>query len=163
MQHHTHTLGIFIDNNSKVLILGSFPSVKSRGDGFYYAHPRNRFYKVIGRCLDEECPSDLDKKKEYLRKHHIALYDVIEECDIHASSDSSIKNVKPIDIEKILLEHPDITSMGITGNKASKLFKRHLLDKVDKRIKIMYLPSTSPANARMSIDDLVKEYSLLFK
>ena len=160
--HCTHTLEIFIDNNSRVLILGSFPSVKSREMMFYYSHPSNRFFPVLGRIFNERC-DDISSRKELLGKHHIALYDVIEECDIDGSSDSSIRNVIPIDIENILEEYPNIDRIGITGKKASKLFDRYLLDKIPSDIKVFHLSSTSSVNAKMSIDDLVEEYSLLFK
>ena len=159
--HCTHTLEIFIDNNSRVLILGSFPSIKSREMMFYYSHPSNRFFPVLGRIFNGRC-DDISSRKELLRKNHIALYDVIEECDIEGSSDSSIRNVVPIDIENILKEYPNIDRIGITGKKASILFNRYLLDKIPSDIKVFHLSSTSSANARMSIDDLVKEYSKLF-
>ena len=156
-----HLFPIFINDHSKILILGSFPSVKSREDGFYYSHPRNRFFLVLSNIFNEECPISIDDRKEFLKKHKIALYDdVIEECEIHASSDSSIRNVKPIDIESILRKYPNIECIGITGGKAKELFDRYLSDKVD--VKVKYLPSTSSANARMKVDDLVKEYRKLF-
>ena len=156
----SHSFPIFINDDSKILILGSFPSVKSRELGFYYSHPRNRFFLVLSNIFNEKCPVSIDERKEFLKKYNIALYDVIEECEIHASSDSSIKNVKPIDIKSILRTYPNIECIGITGGKAKELFDRYLKDKVD--IEVKYLPSTSPANARMKVDDLVKEYKALF-
>ena len=160
--HLTHTLPIFIDKDSKIFILGSFPSVKSREVMFYYGHPQNRFYRVLGRLFNEDYPVTTEERKAFLRRHKIALYDVIEECDIEGSSDSSIKNVIPIDIASILSKYPNIKIIGITGNKAAYYFNRFLITKVDS-IKVVYLPSTSPANARMSIVSLVDVYKELFK
>ncbi len=142
------------------MILGSLPSVKSREYGFYYAHPQNRFYKVLGSIFGE----DIVDRKEFLREHHIALYDVIYECDIIDSSDASIKNPVVIDIDNILSTYPHIKRIGINGNKAKALFDRYLLDKVYKYdVDIIYLPSTSPANARMDVSSLVSHYQRLFE
>ena len=160
MEHHTHELPIFINKNSNVLVLGSFPSVKSREYGFYYSHKQNRFFPVLAAIFNEETPSTKEEKMDFCNRHGVALYDVIEECDIDGSSDSSIRNEKPIDIETILKEYPNIKVIGITGKKASKLFDKYLKEKV--RIQVMYLPSTSPANAKMGLFDLVKEYQRLF-
>ena len=164
IEHKKHELELFINDESKTLILGSFPSVKSREYGFYYSHNRNRFYIVLSKILNEPCPISIEDKKAFLRKHYIALYDVIEECDIDGSSDSSIKNMVPAPIEKILTKYPNIRTMGITGKKAADLFDRYLLKKIDKtKIKVVYLPSTSSANAKMSGDILLKEYKKIFE
>ena len=151
----------FIDNNSKILILGSFPSVKTREIGFYYGHKQNRFYKVISSLFNEDEPLSIEDKKELLRNHYIGLYDVIYECDIIGSSDSSIKNVTPINIYKILREYPNITTIIINGGLAKKLFDKYLLKDINKSISIYYLSSTSPANARMSVTDLKEEYKVI--
>ena len=162
--HLTHILEIFIDDDSKYLILGSFPSVKSREYNFYYSHPTNRFFPILYSLFDEPYSTSIEDRKAFLKKHNIALYDVIEECDIERSYDASIKNVIPIDIEGILHRYQNITSIGVTGGKASSLFKKHLLDKIDtSKIKITYLPSYSSANAKMSIDDLVDAYREVFR
>ena len=158
--HLTHTLPIFVDKDSEILILGSFPSVKSREVMFYYGHPQNRFYRILGRLFNEDYPVTTEERKAFLKRHKIALYDVIEECDIEGSSDSSIKNVIPIDIGSILSKYPNIKIIGITGNKAAYYFNRYLITMVGN-IKVVYLPSTSPANARMSVDDLAKAYKHL--
>ena len=157
----SHSLKIFIDDNSRILILGSFPSIRSREQGFYYMHPQNRFYKVLSKIFDEDISSDIDDRKSFLSTHHIALYDVIEECNINNSDDNSIRDVVPFDIESTLKKCPNIKIIGITGKKAQKLFDKYLLDKVD--IPVIYLPSTSAANAKMSVDDLVSEYKKLFE
>ena len=160
--HLTHTFPIFIDKDSEILILGSFPSVKSREVMFYYGHPKNRFYRVLGRLFNEDYPVTAEERKVFLKRHKIALYDVIEECDIEGSSDSSIKNVIPIDIASILSKYPNIKIIGITGNKAAYYFNRYLINKVGN-IKVVSLPSTSPANAKMSVDNLVEKYKEILK
>ena len=163
-QHLTHSLPIFINEDSEILILGSFPSVKSREVMFYYGHPQNRFFKVLPRVFNEHVDLvTIEEKKAFLKKHKIALYDVIEECDIDGSNDSSIKNVKPADILGILREFSSIKVIGITGGKAKKLFDKYILNKIDvTHIKVVYLPSTSPANAKMSIDAFQDSYKSLF-
>ena len=162
-QHLSHTLPIFINEQSKYLVLGSFPSVKSREVMFYYGHPRNKFFPTLFKVFNEEHSFDVSKRKEFLIKHEIALYDVIEECDIEGSSDSSITNVKPADIVSILKKYPNIKVIGITGGTASKLFQKYLLNKItNKDIKIIYLPSTSPANAKITNKELVEAYKSLF-
>lgn len=163
--HITHeSIPIFIDDNSNVLILGSLPSVKTREVGFYYGHPRNRFFSVLSNIFNEVIPMSVGDRKEFLTKHHIALYDVIYECDICGSSDSSIKNPIVIDIKDILEKYSNIKRIGVNGGKAKELFDKYLLKEASNcDVKIYYLPSTSPANARMSIEDLKQHYSKLFE
>lgn len=158
--HLTHTLPIFINKDSEILILGSFPSVKSREVMFYYGHKQNRFFPVLGRLFNENKLDTVEERKAFLKRHKIALYDVIEECDIEGSADSTIKNVIPIDICNILGKFPNIKIIGITGNTARYYFDKYLISKVCNA-KVVYLPSTSPANARTNIDKLVKEYKNL--
>ena len=164
LNHITHaSIPIFINNNSSTLILGSLPSVKSRECGFYYGHKMNRFFPVLSKIFNEKEPITIDERKEFLVRHNIALYDVIYECDIYGSSDSSIKNPIVIDIEEILRSYPHIKTIGVNGGKAKALFDKYLLPKInDKDIRIIYLPSTSPANAKMGVDDLTEEYKKLF-
>ena len=164
MSHLTHTLEIFIDENSKYLILGSFPSVKSREYNFYYSHPRNRFFPTLYRVFNEKPSIYIEDRKELLRRHNIALYDVIEECDIDQSYDSSIKNVVPVDIKKILQNYPNISVIGVTGGKAKSLFEKYLLPLIDQsKIRVVYLPSTSPANAKMKDEELEENYKTVFE
>lgn len=152
----------YINTNSTILILGSFPSVKSREEEFYYAHKSNRFYKVISNIFFEPLPTSIESKKELLVKHHIALYDVIYSCDISNSDDSSIRNVTPINIKELLDKFPNINKIIINGNKAKELFNKYLLKDIDtQNIEIGYAPSTSSANAKMSVDKLVEIYSKL--
>ena len=157
IEHHIHTFPIFINEDSRILILGSFPSVKSRENMFYYAHPQNRFFKVLSELFNEEYPLDITDRKDLLKKHKIALYDVIEECDIEGSADNKIYNPVPIDIKAILCKYPNIKVIATTGSKAASLFDKYLLDKVGNR-KVIHLPSTSPANAKMKLDDLVVKF-----
>ena len=156
-----HTFPIYINKDSTILILGSFPSVKSREQMFYYGHPQNRFFKVLGNIFDEDVHHEVEEKKTFLKKHHLALYDVIEECDIKGSADSSIRNVKPINLKKILHDYPSIKRIGVNGKKASSLFEKYLRPDCD--VEVIHLPSTSPANAKCSLDELVQEYSKLFQ
>ena len=164
-QHISHdSIEPFIGHNSKILILGSFPSVKTRELGFYYGHSQNRFYRVISKIYDEDIPISIEDKKMLLNKHHIALYDVIYECDIIGSSDSSIKNVIPINIKVILDRYPNIKVIILNGSLARSLFDKYLLKDIDnKTISIRYCPSTSPANAKVSVDQLVDIYKEALK
>ncbi len=160
--HVSHDcIPIFINENSHCMILGSLPSVKSREEEFYYAHKRNRFFLTLASIFNEKEPTSIKDRKEFLNRHNIALYDVIYECDIHASSDASIINIKPIDIESIVKQYPNIKVIGVNGGKAKQVFDKYLLDKIGN-VKVIYLPSTSPANARISQDELNNKYKELF-
>lgn len=151
-----HTLKPIYDKSSKVLILGSMPSVKSREVGFYYGHPRNRFWSTIAKIYNEEILDNKDAKINFLLKHHIALFDVLKSCDINASSDSSIKNPIPNDLSDIL-ETAQIKAIFTTGNKAYTLYQKYLYPKT--QIKAIPLPSTSPANSKKDIENiLIKAY-----
>ena len=153
----SHTFKAVFDDDSEILILGSVPSVKSREYGFFYMHKQNRFWKVLSKIFDDDFTvDDIEKKKELLKKHKIALYDVIESCDIIGSSDLSIKNVEPANkvIDEIV-KIAKIKTIALNGNKAAALYKKYF-DYID--INTLYLPSTSPANAKMNLDALVKEW-----
>ena len=150
-----HTIAPVFDENSKILVLGSFPSVKSREEGFFYGHPQNRFWKVLANAFDASVPKNIDEKKALLLSNGIALWDIIHSCDIVGSSDSSIKNVVPNDISKIL-ETAHIKKIINNGKKADTLYKKYIEPKVD--IKATCLPSTSPANAQWSLDRLCDEW-----
>lgn len=148
----THTFGPLYDKKSRVLILGSFPSVKSREQGFFYGHPQNRFWKVAAALTGSQVPSTIPEKQALLHSHHIALYDTIYQCDIIGSSDSTIKNVTPSDLREILDESP-ITQIFCNGAASHKLFSRYQ-EKTLSRSAIL-LPSTSPANAAFSLEKLI--------
>ena len=155
--HVTHeSIPPFINEDSKILILGSLPSIKSREDGFFYAHPQNRFFRTIANVFNEQEPKTIPERKEFLKRHHIALYDVIYECDICGSSDSSIKNVVPIKLKELLKQYPNISMIYTTGKKAKELYDKYLLP--DVGVSAIALPSSSAANATMTLDVLVEEY-----
>ena len=161
-QRITHeSIPPFINDDSRILILGSLPSIVSREKGFFYMHPTNRFYKLLARVFAEEEPKTIEERKTFLKKHRIALYDVIYECDISASSDSSIKNAVPIDIKSLLKQYPNIQRIYTTGNKAKELFEKYLLKEV--KIPVYYLPSSSAANASMSEEKLVEKYKIILE
>lgn len=150
-----HTIPPIYDKQSRILILGSFPSVKSRQASFYYAHPQNRFWKVIALCTGEVVPQTVEEKKKLLLDHRIALWDVIASCEITGSSDSSIKDVKPNDI-KAIIEESKITTIACNGNAAYELYMKLLFK--DTGIKPFKLPSTSPANASWTLDKLCEQW-----
>ncbi len=150
-----HGLEPFINEDSEILILGSFPSVLSRKAEFYYANPRNRFFKVLAGVFDEEEPITTEERKLFLRKHKIALFDVVKECEIKGSSDNSIKNVVPNDIASLVNSHP-IKIILVNGSKANELYLK-LLHPI-KSVEYRMVPSTSPANTRCTIASLIKAY-----
>lgn len=152
-QHICHTFRPVYDGDSKILILGSLPSVKSREAGFYYGHPQNRFWKVLAALLDCPVPETMEEKKRMLLTHRVAVWDVIESCDIIGSSDSSIKNVVPADIGK-LLEKANIGRIFANGKKAESLYQKYIFPKT--KVPVTALPSTSPANAACSLEKLVE-------
>lgn len=150
-RHIKREFGPVWDANSAVLILGSFPSVKSREANFYYGHPQNRFWRVMAQVLGCPMPQSTDEKREMLLAHRVALWDVLEECDIIGSSDGSIKNAVPVDIMTVL-SGADIQQIYCNGTAAYTLFMRYLAP-VCARSAIR-LPSTSPANAAWPLDRL---------
>ena len=148
-----HPFGPFAAPDSEILILGSFPSVKSREQMFYYGHPMNRFWRILAAIYQTNTPQTIDEKKSFCLEHHIALYDVIHSCEIKGSSDASIKNAIPSDILNLIHE-THIKIILINGKKASDLFFRY--QTIDKDIKVFSLPSTSPANAAISFESLAE-------
>ena len=150
-----HTIEPVYDENSRILILGSFPSVKSREANFFYGHPQNRFWRVVSAVMGEECPKTIAEKKEFLLRNHIAVWDVIASCDIEGSSDSSIKNVTPNDLSKIYVKS-EIKKIFTNGNTAYKLFLKYNNGK-----NAVKLPSTSPANAAFTLERLIESWSIL--
>ncbi len=159
-KHITHeSIPLFINDDSEILILGTLPSVKSREDGFYYAHKGNRFFLVLSRIFKEDEPLSIRDRKEFLKRHKIALYDVIYECDIKDSDDSSIKNVVTIDLKGILFRYPSIKTIVINSGTAKKYFDKYLLEYLDNNIKVVYTSSTSMRNAHSGLEDLIKQFS----
>ena len=153
-----HNIPPVFDKNSKILVLGSFPSVKSREVKFFYGHPQNRFWKVISSVFDCECPQTVEEKKRFLLLNNIALWDVIRSCDITGSSDSSVKNAVPNDLSQIL-KNSDVTRIFTNGTLSYNLYNKLCLD--DTGIEATKLPSTSPANAAWSQERLVAEWKRL--
>lgn len=148
------------NGESKILILGSFPSVKSRETSFFYGHPQNRFWRVVSAVTNSPLPVTIDEKKSYLLSSGIALWDVIASCDITGSSDSSIKNVTPNDLSAIL-EGADIRAIFTNGKAAHSLYQKYTKP-ITAREDIC-LPSTSPANAAWSLDKLVAAWGEIKK
>ena len=154
----THPIPPVYDKNSRILILGSFPSVKSREEGFFYGHPQNRFWKVTSAVYGDELPKSVPEKKAFLLRNRIALWDVIGSCDIEGSSDSSIRNVIANDLS-ILLEEADIRQIYVNGRTAFKYYRKYSEAKTGRPA--VCLPSTSPANAAWSIDRLTEAWSCI--
>lgn len=153
-----HTFPPFYQTDSKILILGTIPSVKSRKYGFYYMHPQNRFWKVLSMVLEEPYPMSKEKKEQLLIKHKIALWDVLASCEISGSSDASIQKEVPNDINW-LLERTQIERIYTTGKKAYQLYQKYCYDKT--KIPAIPLASTSPANCAFKLEDLLIEYRKL--
>lgn len=153
-----HPFPPLYDENSKILILGSFPSVKSREQMFFYGHPQNRFWRVIASICNEAIPETIEEKRTLLLNNNIALWDVIASCEITGSSDSSIKNVIVNDFSEIF-EKANIVQVFTNGKTAEKYYKKYA-EKMTGRACIA-LPSTSPANAAKSIEKLKADWSIV--
>ena len=149
-----HPFKPVIFKESRVLILGSFPSVKSREVDFYYGNKNNRFFKILEVIFDEKIGESKEEKIDFLKRHKIALFDVVKSCEIVGSSDSSISVKEVNDIGK-LIENTDVEKILLNGKKAFEIFQKYI--KIDK-VKYFYIPSSSPANASFSLDRLVFEY-----
>jgi len=154
----THTIAPIYDQNSKILILGTMPSPKSRSAGFYYSHPQNRFWKTIAEVFCVQTPATIEEKTNLLLTHSIALWDVLAACKISGADDSSIKDAVVNDFTKIF-ETANIQAVFTTGKKATALFEKHCENKYG--YKPIYLPSTSPANCKMSQQELTSAYKIL--
>lgn len=160
-EHLTHTIDPTYDSNSTVLLLGSFPSPKSRQYGFNYGHPQNRFWRVLAQLACEDVPVTNDDKREFCLRYGIALWDVIAECDIEGASDASIRNAKPNKLSLITKSAP-IETVFCTGAKAYQLYAR-LGCEQECGLPAIKLPSTSPANAAFGMERLVEAYSKVFE
>ncbi len=158
MESIKHPIPPVYDQNSKILILGSFPSVKSREGCFFYHHPQNRFWKTLAAVLEQPLPASIEEKKIFLLKNHIAVWDTIASCTIEGSSDSSIKDVVPNDLSCILSEAPELQIFcnGATSHQYYRKYQEKLTGRQALR-----LPSTSPANAAWSLDRLKDEWSII--
>ena len=158
----THPFKPIFDKNSKILILGSFPSVISRKFGFYYINPQNRFWRVLAGILNAAVPESTDEKINFLLSHHIAIYDAAISCEIEGSSDAKMSKIVPVNLKPIFKE-ANITQVYANGGKAYEICKKYLEDEIIKATKneATKLPSTSPANAKFSLERLVSEWSVI--
>ena len=154
----SHEFPAVFDRNSRVLLLGSIPSPKSREVGFYYGHPQNRFWKVLAQVLGETVPETIPQKKAMLKKHHVALWDVLESCTIVGASDTSIEDVVPNKIGE-LVKRSKVSRIFCTGATAHKLYQKYCAK--DVGIDAERLPSTSPANCAVSLEKLVEAYRVV--
>lgn len=159
MKQVKHEIPPIFDENSKILILGSFPSVKSRENKFFYHHPQNRFWKVLANIMDVDVPNTLEQKRNFLLNSKIAIWDVIGSCEIEGSSDSSIKNVIVNDLN-LIIKNCNIKQIFCNGGKSYELYKKYC--EKNTNIKAIKLPSTSPTNARFSLDKLISEWNIIF-
>ena len=148
-----HPIPPLYDSHSRILILGSFPSVKSREGQFFYHHPQNRFWKVLAKICKTEPPATIAEKKAMLLEHGIAIWDVVQSCDIIGSSDSSIKNVTPADLS-VILRQASVKTIFLNGGKAWDLYQKYCAGMTE--LPAVKLPSTSPANAAWSLEKLVR-------
>jgi len=155
-----HTFLPVYNKESEILILGTFPSVKSRENQFYYGHPQNRFWKVIAKLTESSLPGTTEEKKEMLLNHHIAVWDVIKSCSIIGSSDSSIKDVVVNDISAVLRESK-IKKIYANGGKAYELYMKYAFEQTKREIE--KLPSTSPANATYQMERLCQEWKRIME
>ena len=157
-QPQLHTIAPVYDENSRILILGSFPSVKSREAAFFYGHPQNRFWRVLAALLGADVPQTVEEKRAFLLKHRIALWDVIASCEIAGSSDASIRNAVPNDLTPIL-ETASIRQIFTNGGTAHRLYRKYIYPLTGRED--IFLPSTSPANAARSLDALVDAWEIV--
>ncbi len=153
-----HPIQPIYDENSKILILGSFPSVKSRDQQFFYGHPQNRFWKVLAAVFDCPVPQTVDEKKELLLRNKIALWDVINSCEITGSADSSIKDAVPNDLGEIFAV-ADIKQIYVNGKTAEKYYNKYMKERYGREA--VCLPSTSPANASWTLERLVGAWRIM--
>ena len=153
-----HEIPPVYDCHSRILILGSLPSRKSREQGFFYGHPQNRFWPVLSAVLKEKTPVTIQDKKEMLLRNHIALWDVIAPCEIKGSSDSSIRNAVPNNLQS-LIQRTEVERVFTVGSTATKLYEKYC--ERDTGIPAIMLPSTSGANARFSTEILIKAFSAI--
>ena len=160
----THPFKPIFDKNSKILILGSFPSVISRKFGFYYTSPQNRFWRVLAGILNIAVPESIDEKIKFLLSHHIAIYDAAISCEIEGSSDAKMSKIVPVNLELIFKE-ANITQVYANGGKAYEICKKYLEDEIIKATKndVIKLPSTSPANTKFSLEKLTNQWSMVVR
>ena len=152
-----HPFGPLFNEDSRVLILGSFPSVKSREQNFFYGHPQNRFWKVIAAVNGQPVPQSIEDKKKLILTNGLALWDSIASCEITGSSDASIKNARANDIS-IILDNCSIERIYCNGRKSHELYRKYIEPQTGREA--VCLPSTSPANAQWTLDMLVEAWAV---
>ena len=150
--------GHLYDESSRVLILGSFPSVKSREQNFFYGHPQNRFWKVVSAIFEQPVPQTIEEKKQLILGNGLALWDSIASCEITGSSDSSIRNARANDI-RIILDSCNIERIYCNGRKSHELYRKYIEAQTGREAAC--LPSTSPANAQWSLEKLINAWSVI--
>ena len=157
-----NTFEPIFNKHSKILILGSFPSAISRESNFYYSNPQNRFWRVLARILNTNVPESTDEKIKFLLSHHIAIYDAAISCEIEGSSDAKMSKIAPVNL-KPLFKEANIKQVYANGGKAYEICKKYLEDEIIKATKneVIKLPSTSPANAKFSLEKLVQEWTVV--
>lgn len=153
-----HPINPLFDKNSKILVLGSFPSQKSREQMFFYGHPQNRFWKVVSKVFFQSTPETVEEKKQFLLYNNIAVWDVIGSCDIVGSADSTIKNVVANDLS-VILSVANIKQIFVNGKTAEKYYNKFIKDKIGREA--ICLPSTSPANAAWSLENLIESWKII--
>ena len=158
MNYLQHPFEPLFNENSHVLILGSFPSVKSREKNFFYGHPQNRFWKVIAAVFDQPVPQNIEEKKQLILTNGLALWDSIASCEITGSSDASIRNARANDID-IILGNSSIERIYCNGRKSHELYCRYIEAQTGREA--ICLPSTSPANAQWSLERLIEAWSVI--
>ena len=156
-----HTIPPVYDGESRVLLLGTMPSPGSRAAGFFYGHPQNRMWRVLGNVFGEETPMGTQARRDFLLRHHIAMWDVLSACTIRGADDASIRDPEPNDLRPILGSAP-IRAVFCTGKKAFSLYRRHILPVTG--VEALCLPSTSPANCRWeTLETLTEQYRVLLR
>ncbi len=153
-----HPFDPIIDENSKVLILGTFPSIKSFENSFYYSHPKNQFWKLLAAIFSEEKPKSIQEKIAFLQHHRIALWDMVKTCERANSLDTSLKNIQVNDIAALLKRYPNIKALFFTGRKAEALYKKHFSSLSYPNF---YLPSPSPAMQKMNFEEKLRKWLIL--
>ncbi len=153
-----HPFGPLYDENSRVLILGSFPSVKSREQNFFYGHPQNRFWKVVSAVFEQPLPLTIEEKKQLILGSGLALWDSIASCEITGSSDSSIRNAQANDI-RVILDNCNIERIYCNGRKSHELYQKYIEPQTGREA--VCLPSTSPANAQWTLEKLIEAWSVI--
>ena len=156
--HIVHPIPAFFRPDSRVLILGSFPSVRSRESGFFYGHPQNRFWKVMAQLLEDEAPGTVEEKAAFLERHRIAAWDSIHACDILGSSDASIRNVEPNDLTEIL-QTASVRHIYTNGKKSHEIYRSYCFPQTG--VEDICLPSTSPANAAWTMEKLLTAWAVV--